>query len=263
MIVSAMNFQNCLEPHSMPAAVNRTIKNRHQFRAKRGARNPRERNQGRMKTFVALLLLASAAQAQITVPNRAAPDTKVFGIQMGASLMVPECAKEPRVFKEYAYVVDFPKSVCFENTEAVIAAIGHSERAKNPAPYGPVINGRVDIRFPIADMPSLSKHSVISGRMQEGKLVELWFATSVTEQESVLDGLKKKYGAPSSVLPTKAQNAFGTTINSVIDDWNFDNLSVNFQGTYQTIDEGLVTVFTPEGKAAAAARDKAKAGKPL
>jgi hypothetical protein len=228
-----------------------------------------------MKVFIAVLFLALT---QNTVP-RNAPDTKVFGIQMGGELAIPECP----IDTSGKYSLAPAKRLCFMNTgeemktehtkiEALIAGTdNHTKKrkmSKDPqqslSSYGPVNSGRVYLDFPLNDQPAMSKGNLLAGWMLDGKLEEIEFSTiGVNDYQLMLDELTKKYGTPTWMQPTEVQNVYGAKLKSGIVGWSFSNLGVVFQGTWQRLDEGRVTISTPKGKSAADARDKAKAGTPL
>jgi hypothetical protein len=231
-----------------------------------------------MRKLLALLLFTGSALAQSNSPGNA-QSTKVFDIQLGAPLAMQECPVDTS--GKYSFAPS--EHLCFMNIgaemkvqdaqiKALIAGVDNhtKKRSKDKAsqavasPYGPVDSGRVYINFPLNDQPATSKSHLLTGEMLDGKLEEIEFSTiGVGDYELVLDELTKKYGAPSWVQPTEVQNAYGAKFKSGVVGWSFSDLGVVFEGTREKLDEGRVTVSTPKGKAAADARAKAKAGRPL
>jgi len=175
-------------------------------------------------------LLAVGAFAQTKTA-----DSTVFGLHLGEKLSLPECTH----LKKSTLYLENDGVVCFERS---IAAWEKSKWSS------PVFDETVMILFPFGRKPALASKYKIVGQVVEGNLESIGFNTSgITAQEQTLEGLTAKYGDPTKTVNETKQNAFGARFDSHVAVWEFDNLTVIFQGTTDRIDSGLVNIDTRKG----------------
>jgi hypothetical protein len=196
-----------------------------------------------MKTCgaVTLLLLLSATSAfsqySTTQHLSVAPDTKVFGLQIGAELNLAECQRTKLSKNNFIYSGG-DQLWCYER----------HDKAKDGAP---VVNETILIKFPFRDRPQIASGMSLVGQVMDGKLEGIGFNTlGVTDADDVLQKLTEKYGTPSSSRRYEVQNRLGAKFTTVQAVWNFSNLVVIFDGVASSLDSGLVTIDTPRCKAA-------------
>lgn len=165
------------------------------------------------------LLLANAVQAV---------DMTVFGFEIGKPTHFPECKFEPAGDAKAYYETQL---VTCENFQT--------------KPDQGFTNNLV--RFSAADSPRMVKDSHLLVIERNGLLMGVQFDTyGVQYQDAVFADLKSKYGKPSSVRKTTAQNGFGASFAILHASWKLAGITVTFDGADDEIDEGTVTVDTPE-----------------
>jgi hypothetical protein len=151
-------------------------------------------------------------------------DSSVFGYQLDKPLNLPECAHRadvPQVYDPDRLVT------CWEDLSAT---------------------GVHTLRFSWDDTPPWVNHPDFIPLIEsEGKLMGIRFATyGVEDQDAVLAELKLKYGKPSSLRTSIAQNRFGATFKVLHASWKFPTLLVLFDGGVEgDLDTGSVTIDTP------------------
>jgi hypothetical protein len=185
--------------------------------------------------IVLSFFLASTAFAQT--------DRTVFGIQLGDTLSIPECAVDENMRKLGSVTYDAsdlsiegPKTTCFERD------------SQTPlAPDETVTDEPITIYFPAAGTPALlSSPGMISAEVVHGKIEEIKFNThGVRDGGRILAALRQKYGAPSSLHVSKMQTVGGALVDGTQASWNFTNLRVEFRSAIDRIDEGSVVIETP------------------
>jgi hypothetical protein len=166
-----------------------------------------------------------------------APDTKVFGLQIGAELNLPECERTRLSKNSFIYRYN-DRLWCYQRLD----------KGKDGTP---VVNETIEIKFPFGDRPQIVSGLSLIGQVMDGKLEGIGFNTlGLTNADDVLQKLTEKYGKPSSSAPYEVQNRMGAKFTSVLAVWNFSNLVVAFNGVSSSLDSGLVTIDTPRCKAA-------------
>lgn len=192
------------------------------------------------KTLLAgtiLGLLATGVSAQ----SKAA-EQSVFGLSLGEKLAMPECPHETKggvnLYIDTSAVAAFDgrtlsKQTCFEHWDT--ALVGQPARTE-----------KVGIEFPEGESPSIA--AKVSALVIDGLLESVFFSTAgFSTQDQVLVALRKKYGTPTKTSETKKQNALGAVFSSHFAVWKFANLTVEFRGTTDQIDDGLVNIDTKKG----------------
>ena len=228
------------------------------------------------RTLLTCLLAISTLHAQTQEPahpktsyatpvKRSAPDTRVFGLRLGAVPSVPECHRDSKELGpgRYQYSgtsyqdedgkwVFFIADRCYENHETYSGPHPTPDNYGEGPTMGPVRNGDITFRFPITGPDSAAfGGDKIRGEIIEGKLENLLIETSGAKaQIGVLRQLVNKYGKPSSSLRTHLQNGFGAKYEGIEAHWIFTNLIVDFYGIGDKVDEGYVSIYTPKYRAA-------------
>ena len=185
----------------------------------------------RILSIVGLIgFLAVGAFAQVKTA-----DSTVFGLRLSERFSLPECTH----LKKSELYLGNDTVVCFERL------IASSEKGKWKSP---IVDETVTIRFPFGRGPALSSSDRISGQIVDGNLESIGFNTlGLTVQGATLGALKAKYGEPTKTAEETKQNALGATFDSQVAVWEFENLTVIFQGMTDRIDSGLVNVDTKKG----------------
>ena len=219
---------------------------------------------------VSTLAAQSREPAQPKTPHatpvkRSAPDTRVFGLKLGAVPSVPECHRDSKElgpgryqYSGTAYQDEDGKWVfyivgrCYENHETYFGPSPKPDNYGEGRTMGPVRNGDITFRFPITGQDSAAfGRDKIRGDIIDGKLEYLFIETSGAEDEmGVLRLLVNKYGRPSSSLTTHLQNGFGAKYEGLEAHWILTNLIVDFYGIGGKVDEGHVSIYTPKYRAA-------------
>jgi hypothetical protein len=178
---------------------------------------------------------SNAVPTQSTVAQ-SAPDvktnTKVFGLEIGADLSLPECQRTKLSRNRFIYSGN-DRLWCYERLD----------KGKDGTP---VVNETIEIKFPFGDRPEIVSGLSLIGQILDGRLEGIGFNTlGVENAGEVLKKLTEKYGKPTVSQPVEVQNKMGARFTTVQADWNFSNLIVVFQGVASSLDSGLVTIDTP------------------
>lgn len=172
-------------------------------------------------------ILTAAIVAFTFSTSAAATDMSVFGLSLGQKLSIPECEKT-----KYGYSLVI-KQACYQSLSAQKA---------------PVVTGTILIKIPIKEIPGVIKGDTVSGQVVDGNLEAVGFNTrGISDQESALDTLQKKYGKPSAYEPRAVQNQMGATYNVFTAGWEFSELVITFQSVTDTINSGMVNIDTRKG----------------
>jgi hypothetical protein len=185
------------------------------------------------------LTSAPAQSGRVPAPQtqQAAPqhDMTVFGIALGQDFTIQECPKR-KIGRLYMYS---PSSgaVCFERLFDKVSETG------------PVVNDSVSIRFPAGETPELMTGLGMIGAVIDGKLEGIGFNTfGIRTQDSDIETLKKKYGDPTTLAPTKVTTRIGASFDAITATWDLPDLYVSFKSAASSIDSGLVNIDTRKGK---------------
>jgi len=201
--------------------------------------SPRDFPKGGIMTKVALILVmffgcSTEVVAQKTrttatkpeeVPVATTAQMTVFGLALGQLYTVPACDKRAR---------DTFDKVCV-----------YDQRDSK--------DGYRSINFPCCkDIPRLLyNHHNPQALILDGKLEGIEFETSgVTDQDVVMGELKQKYGKPAFVQRSAVANQMGGQFEVTDAVWIFSDLTVTFYAVVNRTDEGAVTIYTNQGKAA-------------
>jgi hypothetical protein len=202
-----------------------------------------------MREGLLLFVLSSLSFAQ--QPAAARADMKVFGIQMGAPLSLPECSK----LKGIGMYLGTQSQWCWEFSLGM-----PQSKTFTPTPS----DGTLLIMFPASDPPSLVSTGPLMAEMRRGTVVEINFRTSgVKDGPDILKALTGKYGKPSSQETREVQNAFGAKFQALAATWRLPGLVVDFDSAPSRIDSGLVVIDLPSFRDERESDAKKSAGKAL
>lgn len=192
-----------------------------------------------IKHVCALLLSAVSVWAQSNPPAQlqAAPDLKVFGLQLGSDLSLPECRKTSLDGTHDFHYEIVNRLWCYQRTD--------------PNAQTQILNEYIHIEVPFGDRTPVFPANEIIGYVLNGKLEGMTFRTlGVTSETDVLAKLRAKFGKPTTLATDEVQNLVGAKFESIYATWQFSNLIVELQGTAGRVDQGSVSIRTPLGKAA-------------
>lgn len=147
-------------------------------------------------------LVGFAANAQQS------PDT-VFGLELGATLSIPECQlnKRTRVYTPEA-------GACFRRDQV------RDQRGRLVDAEGALGDERLKIYFAYDSRPTIVADFNIRGTVRAGKLTSIGTRTGgVRTQAQDLAQLEDKYGKPTRLQPQSLQNAMGAKYEGVIAEW--------------------------------------------
>jgi hypothetical protein len=181
-----------------------------------------------------LSLTFAFSQEPKTLSSSAAPDTKVFGLQIGAELTLPECERI-KIGSAFTYS-ESQQRWCYERID------------RNGMLS---LNEAILIKFPLNEWPRIVNGLSLVGQLIDGRLEGVGFNTfGLKAAPDVLQKLTEKYGSPSDSERYEVQNRLGAKFTTVRAIWNFSNLVVVFRGLSDSLDTGLVNIDTPRCKAA-------------
>jgi hypothetical protein len=179
---------------------------------------------------LAIVMGKTLAAAEPTSTVSSAPDTKVFGLQLGADLSLQECQKT-KVGNRYFYTWK-DTAWCYQHWNGPLE--------------GAVVTETVEIAFPFADRPQLTSDLALIGQVIDGKLEGISFGTlGAPDQDRVLQALTGKYGKPTVSRSYETQTYAGAKFRAVKVIWMFSDLIVTFEGVTDRVDRGLVKIDTP------------------
>ncbi|TAA27657.1 hypothetical protein EA661_12950 [Pseudoxanthomonas winnipegensis] len=188
------------------------------------------------KGLIAILVSAALA-AKAEAPNspaqpqdNGAPEVVFLGLKIGASFDVPECPSESSPHLRHLYNLSSSNFPCW---------IGYA-----PGQHGPIKDGdliRVHVRDSAPD-GTKSVYAKISG----GTISALLVGTDgFVHQEALLDALIAKFGKPENLTRENVKAGSGAEFKNVVATWNKPH--VIFQGLTDTINEGMITIYSDEG----------------
>lgn len=173
----------------------------------------------------------------------AAVDMTVFGFELGARLVLPEC-KISSVYSSsdlhnYKLYAKKQKTTCIDE-----------ERFPKNGAYGTRF-----VQFSEADAPQNAKDTMISAFCDSnGVLLGVGiFTFGIQNQQFDLAQLTAKYGKPTKVNYSSAQNGFGARYDVLHARWDLDGLTVVFNGSLGLLDQGSIEIDTSRAVAAKAA----------
>jgi hypothetical protein len=174
-----------------------------------------------------------------------------LGLQIGKPLTLPECESERIGGKILMYVRDYQ--------------IANKPCFKKGSWPDKVIDPRFE-RFDLVleELPPGVHHDRDKVEIVDGNVEGFVLGTVGDYQAETLEALTVKFGQPTSSKVEKVKNRMGAEFDSIVAKWEFDNLTVTFDGLAFSVTEGLIVVQTVKGAAAADARsaeEKAKAAK--
>jgi len=174
--------------------------------------------------ILASALCAGPALAQDTLPE-------FLGIQLGAAFSMPECVSQYNVRS-----FEQPITPCWGDEVSLGA---------QQVPSGDFeIEFATDYRTSPAGVKS-QRVIVVDGVMA-GVTV---FTRGLDSQDDLADALTAKFGAPTSAKLEAVQNRMGVTFERRVMRWKLPGVDVEFFGMSGRTDGGIITVYTPAGKA--------------
>jgi hypothetical protein len=160
-------------------------------------------------------------------------DLTVFGLEIGKPVQLPEC-EFVMIGKEMR---DYISPVHQRTCVTVMRNFYSNAHART-------------LFFSYADEPKIVDQSKNATNLildQNGALIGLQFPTSgISSQSTVLDQLTTKYGKPTESQATHVQNQLGAQFDVLHALWNLPGITVLFHGALTKIDEGFVTIDSPE-----------------
>lgn len=191
------------------------------------------------------LLTAAIAALVASTSATAQEPLALFGIPFAAPLSIQECQtrmesdilSREKGATRLNYVHTSPETACY--TQA-LKDIGK-----------PLSDGEISIRFPITEQPLMGR---VTGRVVGGNLEMVTIHTrGIRTQDMVFNDLVQKFGEPSTLSRPSMQNRMGATFQTIDAVWNLENgVQAVFVSTITSLDEGIVMIMTPTGKAAQA-----------
>jgi hypothetical protein len=178
--------------------------------------------------FVGLCIVAQVCSATTETNS-------VFGIPLNERLKMPEChGTELHEGGNYRTAVT---DVCYETDKDSVGTGSNSGRTF------------LKVRFP--KFLPIVKDSVVSvaidGNIQDGKVGAVYFRTwGMAAAGNIFIALKQKYGAPSHVNSKTLKNKAGDSIQAYDAEWIDDTVVVVFHSITSSLEEGEVSVFTPQ-----------------
>jgi hypothetical protein len=192
----------------------------------------------KLSLIAVLFLLANVSRSA---------DLAVFGLEFGKPVQLPECestspfVQKTCVTKEGKFPGDTHHYVYFSSadTPSIVDQFSTSDNAT--ASFG------LDLMLD-----------------QNGALIGLSFLTpGISYQTRILDQLTAKYGKPTRRKTVQVQNGFGARFDVIHALWNLPNLTVLFDGALAQLNQGSVTIDSPEAAKMRDAEAKPQQGKSL
>lgn len=176
------------------------------------------------RLILATGLLAGPAVAQ-SLPT-------FLGVQLGGEFSMPKCK-----YTHSVRVFDQPVTPCW-GEEVVL-----DQNKALPA-------GDFEIEFQADYKTTPAGVKVQRVVVVGGKVVGITVSTDGSaSQDDLSSALVAKFGKPTWVNTDTLQNRMGATFERKSARWQLPGLDVGFLGIGSTIDSGLITVYTPEGRA--------------
>lgn len=185
-----------------------------------------------MKQFFLSLILLFSTNTVI------ANERTILGLELGAPLNLPEC--EFKLVKSYMPKNEgetYKSYKGYGETETCITdakeSIGYLEPVKR-------------VYLAKKDMPDYLYSSGLDILESEGNLVEVSVITLGLEfQDAMLARLTEKYGKPSSISNKSVQNRMGASFAVVDATWKTKGVLVRYEGVYDKLERGILTVSLP------------------
>jgi len=164
-----------------------------------------------------------------------ATDMNIFGLPLGKKFIVPEC-KKIKNGQQVVYRIS-GNEVCFEKLPA--DALTSDE----------LIKDSVIINFPKSEGTKIISGYRMLALILDGKLEGAGFNTDGAYNSGmVFENLKGKYGAPTGLIEKVVENRQGNTFDTFYAIWNLSDLFVSFQSVRNSLNNGLVSIYTKRGK---------------
>jgi hypothetical protein len=177
-------------------------------------------------------------------------DMTFYGLHLGEKFSIPECNRHEttmygRAVIGYDIVNEF---LCFEWTGGYESFNFLDAQARIIPVNTPVVTDRVMLVFPNDIRPMYTATSYMLCLVVDGKLARVRLPTAGLKwQDYWLGQLKQKYGPPAQLKEIAKENGFGAVFNSYEAIWGFANLHIDFYGTLDSTDSGVIDVVTNEG----------------
>lgn len=176
-----------------------------------------------MKLLYPILLMASFAST--------ASDMTIAGLTFGSPVLTPECAKEKDAWGSVRYVT-FSSTTCWSDMKLLGPGMVHAS-----------------ILFGSSGQPSIISWRAMEVYLRDGKLVAASFYThGLPTQNYDLKTLIEKYGEPTAKTVLQVQNRLGAKFDSISATWALPDITVDFSGTFTSLDYGHVTIALPQGE---------------
>ena len=183
----------------------------------------------------ASLLVAGFDIAAAPAPN------DFLGMEWGKPIPLPECEHKPlgKTLRMYVRDYEMKNKPCFKN--------GSSPGETLDPSYA-----RLDLV--LKELPPGLHHDRDEVEIVDGTVEGFVLGTVGDYQAETLEALTAKFGPPTESKVEKIKNRMGAEFESIVAKWQFDDLSVTFDGLAGTVTEGLIVARTSKGSAAADAR---------
>lgn len=166
--------------------------------------------------------------ALVATPASATQPSSIFGIELGKPLSLPDCSATMAAGMKLYDTLQ--RVECREDA--------HPDRAEG------VTWSRV--QFPPDRAPLIAKWTYVNAYMIGGTVEGIEFPTAgISSQDVVLAQLKEKFGQPTTITTTLAQNAMGASFRVYEARWQSAALTVTFHGALDTFDKGRVEICSP------------------
>lgn len=187
----------------------------------------------------ACITLATALEQGRSFATDNSDATEVYGFVIGSTFTLPHCKTQ------------WTSSMWLHIRELCWIDLTPHSKAK-------VADGEISVFFPKDKWPAMSKSSDIGVTVLEGKLAGLVIETSgVKDIDTVFPQLVAKFGNPTTKEAGILQNGFGARFPSIIATWKRGDVTITYDShPYEELDDGHVTIYTPE-----AAQLRANGGK--
>lgn len=168
----------------------------------------------RMLLVMGLLVSASVSADQNTA----------FGFNFGTGLELPKCGsyKDPN----------------YDSLNAPTCWKGPNFSELNQLPE----NGHVSISFARGETPSIARNGFdiyLSNGVLGGVVVR---TGGIQDQESVMDMLTKKYGAPTNAIPQVKVNSMGAKVDAIYAEWIRNDVVVKYHSVIEDLAVGNLTI---------------------
>jgi len=157
----------------------------------------------------------------------------VFGIKLDAPFELFECSGN-YVYGEIFYDT-MQKEICYERQKYYTSNDYETKR--------------FNVTLPFDTAPGYIKDRKMYVYEYLNKVDKIQFyTTGIDSSKYVLKTLVEKFGNPTGYEEVKLQNRMGATFESFEATWNNDQIYIEFNPTYGSLDHGYVNIHTREGK---------------